>query len=254
MLTAIGFSEELDSMPMLVRLPLWRHLSLALALPLALSACGKPNFDPAAASRVAVTETLPEPGAEDLYGTAREARIGPGDKINIVVLGISDLERTVVVDGNGRIVFPLIGTVDALGLTPAELAASIQTRLSQRYLQNPQVSVAITEPVSQRFTIYGGVTRPGIYPAVGNETLTDAIAQASGTSDTARLDEVVVFRTVQGKRMAARFDLRAISGGRADDPAVYPNDRIVVGSDSNRTLLRDLAPLTPVLGLFYQIL
>lgn len=243
-------------MQFLSRSPL-RRASIAV-LPLlaaaALGACGKPNFKPETASAVTVSAELPEPGATDLYGQSRETRIGPGDKLAIAVLGVSDLERTVVVDGSGAIQFPLIGRVEALGQTPVELGQTLEQRLSAKFLQNPQVSVSVTEAVSQRFTIYGGVARPGIYPVVGDATLSDAVSLASGTSDSAKLNEVVVFRTVDGQRMAARYDLREISGGRAKDPSVFPGDRIVVGNNSTRSLLRDIAPLTPILGIFYQIL
>lgn len=238
------------------RSPLWR--ASAAALPLiavaVLGACGKPNFNPETASAVTVTGDLPEPGAADLYGQSRDTRIGPGDKLAISVLGVEDLQRTLIVDGSGAIQFPLVGRVEALGQTPAELGRALEQRLSARYLQNPQVSVTVEEAVSQRFTIYGGVNQPGLYPVVGNATLTDAISLARGTSEAARLQEVVVFRNANGQRLAARYDLNAISGGRAKDPPVFPGDRIVVGNNSTRALLRDLAPLTPVLGIFYQIL
>jgi polysaccharide export outer membrane protein len=219
-----------------------------------IAACGRPNFDPAKANMVAVAAELPEPTIADIYGQSRDTRIGPGDKLEIAVLGVDDLKRTIIVDGGGAIAYPLVGRIEALGMTPADLASTLQTRLGERYLQDPQVTVIVSDSVSQRFTIYGGVVRPGLYPLVGDATLTDAIALANGTNQDARLSEVVVFRSVEGKRMAARFDLREISGGRANDPAVYPGDRIVVGSDNSRSLLRDIAPLTPILGIFYQIL
>lgn len=238
------------------RSPLWR--ASAAALPFiavaALGACGKPNFNPETASAVAVAGDLPEPNASDLYGQSRETRIGPGDKLAIEVLGVADLERTLIVDGSGAIQFPLVGRVEALGQTPAELSRTLEQRLSAKYLQNPQVTVSVIEAVSQRFTIYGGVNQPGLYPVVGNATLTDAISLARGTSEAARLQEVVVFRMANGQRLAARYDLNAISGGRAKDPAVFPGDRIVVGNNSTRSLLRELVPLTPILGIFYQIL
>lgn len=238
------------------RSPLLRASASAMSIIAlaSLPSCGKPNFDPATARAVTAAGDLPAPGIADIYGQARDTRIGPGDKLAVSVLGVPDLERTLVVDGSGAIQFPLIGRVEALGRTPFELGQALEQQLSSRYLQSPQVSVTITEAVSQRFTIYGGVVRPGLYPLLGDATLTDAVSLASGTSEAARLDEVIVFRTVNGERLAARFDLREISGGRTKDPAVFPGDRIVVGNDATRSLLRDLAPLTPLLGIFYQII
>ena len=160
------------------RSPLWRVSAAALPFiaVAALGACGKTNFNPETASAVAVAGDLPEPSASDLYGQSRETRIGPGDKLAIEVLGVTDLERTLIVDGSGAIQFPLVGRVEALGQTPAELSRTLEQRLSAKYLQNPQVTVSVIEAVSQRFTIYGGVNQPGLYPVVGNATLTDAIS------------------------------------------------------------------------------
>ena len=220
---------------------------------LALSACGSSNFKPETATSVAVSESLPSPSIADIYDVERVARLGPGDRVEVEVLGVSDLDRTLTIDGSGRVDFPLVGPVTALGLTTGELASELEARLARNYLQDPQVTVTLDQQVSQRFTVLGSVGQPGQYPLIGDATLTDAISLARGTSETARLDEVVVFRTVEGQRMAARFDLQDILGGRAEDPAIYPRDRIVVGSDRNRTLLRDAVAFTPILGLFYTI-
>ena len=89
---------------------------------------------------------------------------------------------------------------------------------------------------------------------VGDSTLTQAVAQAQGLTDTAAAREVIVFRTVNGQRYAAQFDLAAINTGRMEDPAIYPNDRIVVGNDRNRAFIRELISLTPLAGVFYQVL
>lgn len=226
---------------------------VATAASLALVGCGGANFEEESATNVAVAEQLPAPTLADVYSETRDARIGPGDQLVIEVLDAPDLTRQVVVDGQGTIMYPLIGTVDTLALTPRELAGRIGAQLGERYLRDPQVTVRIAEAVSQRFTIIGGVAQPGQYPAPGGSSLTDAISFARGLSDDARMNEVVVFRTVDGTRMAARFNLADITGGRADDPLVFPRDRIVVGTNSNRALLRDVAAVTPLLGVFYQI-
>jgi polysaccharide export outer membrane protein len=80
-----------------------------------------------------------------------------------------------------------------------------------------------------------------------------AVAQAQGTTEFTKTDEIVVFRTINGKASAALFDLGAIRGGRMPDPRIYPNDRIVVATDTNRSLIKDLISLTPIVGVFYQV-
>ena len=80
-----------------------------------------------------------------------------------------------------------------------------------------------------------------------------AIAISGGRTEDALKREVLVFRTVQGKRMVARFDMNEIRGARAEDPAVFGNDVIVVGNNANRGLFRDAIQAAPLLSLFYLL-
>jgi polysaccharide export outer membrane protein len=173
--------------------------------------------------------------------------------MTVSILNAPDLSGDRTVDGRGMVDFPLVGEVAALGRTPSEFAGDLKSRLSERYLRNPQVSVSPKALVSQQITVLGGVAQPGRYPVQGNTSLRDALAQARGISDTGADKDIVVFRTVSGQRMAARFDLREINAGRMEDPLLFPNDQVFVANDRNRQLLRDLAPLTPLAGIFYQI-
>lgn len=227
--------------------------AVALAL-LALAGCGKANFKPETATAVRVASDIPAPSVQDQLAAQRPVAVGPGDTLVVQVLGVTDLTRTLKVDDAGVITFPLAGSINILGLGAHEVEQAIATRLAGRYVRNPQVTVTVTEAVSQRLVVGGAVRSPGLVPVVGRATLSQAIAQAGGVSDLARFDEVVLMRNVSGQRYAARFSLDDIYGGRANDPEVFANDRIVVGTDKGRGLLRDIAPLTPILGIFYQIL
>lgn len=223
------------------------------AASLATSGCGKPNFRPETATSVQVAQVLPEPGVGDIL-PRRIVTVGPGDLLQISVFGLPELDRKVRVDDRGNLTYPLAGSLEVLGRTSSEIESQIAERLAGRYVRDPQVTVLVTENLSQRVVVGGAVRMPGLYPVTGDATLSQAIALANGVSEVARLKEVVVFRTVGAQRYAARFNLADIYGGRSEDPQVYPNDRIVVGSDQTRGLLRDLAPLTPLLGIFYQII
>jgi polysaccharide biosynthesis/export protein len=231
-----------------------KRVTLILALLFSVAACGRANFDVETASSVAVRSELPVPTAADLVQGQRTMVIGPGDVLKIDILGAEDLSRVVTVDSSGSIQYPLIGNVDVLGATEAQIGTRIADGLRGRYVRDPQVSVRVTEAVSQRVTVGGAVKNPGVYPVLGDTTLSQSIARGGGLTEYARTDEVVVFRTVSGQRYAARFDIADIYGGRSIDPVLQPNDQVVVGSDRNRALLRDIAPLTPILGLFYQII
>ena len=222
---------------------------------LTLTGCAGSNFEPETATSVAVQTVLAPPTIADTLPILTTATIvvGPGDRLEFRVFGIDDLSRVVRVDSSGTISLPLIGTIMVSGRALNDVRDEVETKLRQRYLQDPSVSLEVVETVSQRFVIDGGVRTPGIYPVVGNQTLMQAVAQAQGASETASLHEIIVFRTINGVASAARFNLIDIRGGRATDPQIYPNDRIIVGNDNSRLLLRDLLALTPLVGVFYQV-
>jgi polysaccharide export outer membrane protein len=145
---------------------------------------------------------------------------------------------------------PLIGGVQAGGRTIPELERDIAARLAQSYLQNPQVSVFVKEFTSQRVTMEGALSKPGIYPLTGKTTLLQAVAMAGGLDPLAQLDGVVVFRQVEGKKMAAVFDLRRIRSGAAEDPQVYGDDLVVVEQSGSKSALQNFIKAAPALGLF----
>jgi polysaccharide export outer membrane protein len=106
-------------------------------------------------------------------------------------------------------------------------------------------------------TVDGQVREPGLYPVLGRTTLMRAVATAKGTTEFARLQDVVVFRTVGDQQMVALYNLQAIRRGVYPDPEVFANDVVVVGDSPARRLFRDVlqaAPLlvTPLVALLNQ--
>ena len=225
----------------------------AIAVLAGLSACGGSNFKAQTASSATVETSLPVPSIEDMTREQADYRIGPLDKLLITVFGVSDLTTAVQVDAGGNFAMPLIGQVKAIGETPNSLSQKIAAALDQRFVRNPQVSITVTEAVSQIVTVEGSVVKPGPLPVIGRTTLLRAVAAAGGPSEYARLGEALVFRTVGGQRMVARFDLKAIRGARSVDPDIYGNDVIVIGDSSARRIFKDVVSIAPVLGIFYQI-
>jgi polysaccharide export outer membrane protein len=192
---------------------------------------------------------LPPPVPGDIVGVTRPYFIGPFDKLMIDVYGVPELSaRAVQADASGRISFPLVGTVDAAGKTPEQLAAILAEGLRANYIRNPQVQVNLTETVSQTITVDGQVREPGIFPVVGEMTLMRAIARARGTTEFAKLQDVVVFRTVNGQKMAAVYNLKAIRRGVYGDPDLYANDVVVVGDSKSTRALRDVLTFLPALA------
>ncbi len=199
---------------------------------------------------------MPQPDRTDILAEARPYLIGPFDRLLIDVFGIEELSsKEVQTDASGRISFPLAGVIEAAGKTPADVERILEQRLSAAFVRNPQVTVNLKETVSQVVTVDGEVKEPGLYPVVGRMTLMRAVATAKGTSEFAKLDDVVIFRTVQGRKMAGLYNLKSIRRGAYEDPEVFANDVVVVGDSSGRRLFKDglqvlPALLTPLIYIF----
>jgi polysaccharide export outer membrane protein len=191
---------------------------------------------------------LPAPVRTDLVAQGRDSLIGPLDTIAVDVFNVPELSREVQVDPGGSISLPLIGTVDARGKTSVELARAIEGALRANYVRNPEVTVNVRNSVSQVVAVDGQVAEPGLYPVTNQMTLGRAIASAKGMSEFAKLDDVVILRTVNGQRMAGLYNMTAIRRGLYADPAVYPNDVIVVGDSPARRLFKDFVSVTPLLA------
>ena len=194
------------------------------------------------------------PDVETISPSAAQQRIGPLDKVRITVFQVAELSNEYQVDAQGKIQFPLIGEVTAQNLLPSELAALLTQRLSERYLRSPNVQVAITEQSQQTITVDGSVRQPGQKQIRGTTTLMRAIALASGMAEDANPARVVVFRTINGQRMAAAFDMRSIRRAQAEDPTIYGNDIIVVDGQRIRSVWREIISTLPVLGYFAPLI
>lgn len=183
---------------------------------------------------------LPPPDGDAASVLGQIYVFGPLDRVSIAVLGVNELTGTFQADTSGRIALPLIGAITITGLTPQQLQEELGRRLRGAYVHDPNVAVNLAEAVSQRFTIEGQVTEPGIYPAVGPTTLIQAIALAKGTTEFAKLDDVVIFRMVNSRQMAALYNVGAIERGAYEDPRIYARDIIVVGDSQARRMFKDV--------------
>ena len=89
-----------------------------------------------------------------------------------------------------------------------------------------------------------------MYDISGSSTLLEAIARAKSPTRVARLDQVVVFRMINGQRAGAVFDLRKIRDGEAPDPQLQGGDIVVVGFSAVKGAFRDFLSAAPLLSLF----
>lgn len=228
---------------------LMRKVLICLSLLAGLSACSTAgSLGGGESVKVVSQDSLPPPTIGDMSAMDRPYLIGPFDKINVDVFAIPELSRDVQADASGRISMPLVGSIDAAGKTPEQLARVIESALRGRYVRNPQVTVNLKESVSQVFTVDGQVREPGLYPVIGHMSLMRAVATAKGTSEFAKLDDVVVFRTVDNQRMAALYNLKAIRRGAYADPEIFANDVVIVGDSPARRLFKDSMQLIPALA------
>lgn len=222
--------------------------ALSILLVSMLGACGGPRMDVA---QMTAATPIDMQNAQNAPIPQSQARIGIGDKLNVSVFQVEDLTlKDLIVDTAGNIHMPLIGSVLSAGRTSDQLASDIATRLGARYLRNPQVSVSVVEAASQKVTVDGAVTKPGVYEMQGATSLLQAVAMAEGPTRVADLTKVAVFRTIDGRRAVALFDLTAIRQGRAEDPAVFGDDIIVVDASQTNTVMREILTALPGLAVF----
>lgn len=169
--------------------------------------------------------------------------MGRGDLLTIWVADSEELsDRPVRVDHNGSIRLPLVGQVEAAGLTTSQLEADLATRLS-RYIKNPQVTVGVQEYRSQPVSVLGAVHNPGVHQLEGRRTLIELLAMAGGATPQAGA-VVRVTREMQwgplpvpgakvdpsGRFSVAEFNLSALLSGQTPESnvVVRPNDVIAV--------------------------
>ncbi|WP_137390704.1 polysaccharide biosynthesis/export family protein [Rhodoligotrophos defluvii] len=158
------------------------------------------------------TTALPE-GYENPSGY----RVGVGDRLSIRVYGQEELTGEVTVDASGNISVPLAGTIRVAKLTTPEIARAIESRLSQKYLRDPNVSVQLV--TLRPFYILGEVQNPGAFPYTPGLSVQEAIALGGGYTPRADQGPVLVTR-------------RSSSGVQSIDVPVltplYPGDVVYV--------------------------
>jgi polysaccharide export outer membrane protein len=145
---------------------------------------------------------------------------------------------------------PLIGEVKAANLTTDQLHEELAQKLGAKYLEHPDVSVAIKSSTAHVVTVDGAVKEGGSFPVGGPVSLIQAIAMAKGTDEDANPRRVAVFRTIGGQRQAAAFDLTSIRRGQSPDPEIYPGDIIVVDGNSVKSKTKQILQAIPLLAIF----
>lgn len=178
----------------------WFLLCATLVLAGSLAACESdptPIVEDVSSSGTALQlAPASRPGGMRSGGTSAHAssdyRLGPNDRTRIIVFGQPGLTGEFVLDGDGVLAFPLIGSVPANGMTPRELQQSIASKLDPQYLREPNVTVEVL--TRRPFYVLGEVQKPGNYPYVSGITALHAVAMAGGYTYRAKTTEYYIKR------------------------------------------------------------
>jgi polysaccharide export outer membrane protein len=222
-----------------------RLLCLLPALALLFSACADTRGGTIPYDRV-----LAKPDETRFQTLGSDYKIAPMDKLSVKVFKMEDLSGDYDVDLAGNISLPLIGQIEAANLTTAQLDDQLTQKLGSKYLERPDVSVAIKASTAHVVTVDGAVREGGSYPVAGPISLIQAVAMAKGTSEDANARRVAVFRTIGGQRQAAAFDLTSIRRGQAPDPQIFPGDIVVVDGSSVKATQKQILQSIPLLSIF----
>ena len=159
--------------------------------------------------------------------------LGPEDVINIEVFNVPELSKTVRVANDGMISLPLIGRVQAAGLTTEQLRKELADKWGENYLQDPQVTVFVNQFKAKPVSVIGAVEKPGLYPLTGRRTLIEMLSMAGGFG---KRGTSAAGRTVLVTRKSGFGDLQPVDGMHIRGP-----DQIEI--DLNRLLYtRDRRP------------
>jgi polysaccharide biosynthesis/export protein len=158
-----------------------------------------------------------------------EYKIGPQDVLRIDVWKEPDISRTIPVRPDGKISLPLLNDVQAAGLTTMELAASIREEL-KKFINNPQVTVTLTEINSRRVYCTGEVLKPGALSLLPNMTALQALSSCGGFTQFAKVKGIYILRVENGKQVQLPFNYKDVVKGKKpeDNVLLQPGDVIVV--------------------------
>jgi polysaccharide export outer membrane protein len=181
-------------------------------------------------------------------------KVGPQDVIEISVFKVPELSKRVQVASAGTVNLPLVGEVPASGKTARELERDLTAQLGDKYLRNPQVTVYVREYNSQRVTIEGAIKSPGVYPLKGRTTLLQLVATAGSLDKETASSELVVFRSINGRKHAAKYDFDDIRSGHAPDPVLQEGDIIIVDTSTSKTMLGGVLKMLPLTSFFIPLI
>lgn len=173
-------------------------------------------------------KVLPNSAGKDTAGAPVDPNtymIGAEDVLYIGVFHEQEMSRAVSVRPDGKITMPLIGDLQAEGLTPERLRTQLKQALTS-YMNDPDVTVTVVAANSKKYTITGEVMRPGPYPLIVKTTVFEALSNAGGFRDFANTSKIIIMR---GKERI-KFNYKDVLKGKKLEQNIYlePGDIIIV--------------------------
>ena len=167
-------------------------------------------------------ERAPKPAARAAPGYV----IGPSDVLRVTVWKEPDLTLDVTVRLDGMITVPLIGDTEAAGRVPGELARGLANEL-RKFIENPRVTVTVTQATSARVYVVGQMMKPGEFPLTGRMTVLKALALAGGFKEFAKPESIVIVREDQ---TVIPFNFKRVAEGKdvSQNVLLSAGDTIVV--------------------------
>ncbi len=141
---------------------------------------------------IVILATVPSTTLQADNHFSKEYILGPEDVIAIKVWDNNDLNLTVEISQEGSFTFPLIGAVEAKGLSVFQLEKLIRDKLSDGYIRSPQVTITVTNYRTQKIFVLGQVKSPGVYNIKSNIHLLELISMAGGFTDEAERSVTIV--------------------------------------------------------------
>ncbi len=171
------------------------------------------------------SRSAPEPTKLAVNSVPKDYVIGSEDVLAVNIWKEPEISRTVPVRPDGKITLPLVGDVQASGLTPHKLEDNLRDGL-KAYVANPEVTVIVQEVKSLKFNIVGEINHPGSFPLAQPMTVLDAIAVGGGLRDFAKSSKIYVLRG----NARLPFNYKAVIKGKklAENVVLQPGDTVVI--------------------------
>ena len=180
---------------------------------------------------------------------AEEYIMTPGDSLQIYVLDHPDLSSTranadssYVVRPDGKVEFPLIGTIDTTGKTVTQFTAELKARLSE-YIVNPDITVNVAKLGTTRVFVLGEVNKPGMHELTKGHRVLDALGAAGSFTEKAAKKNIFLIREGKEETMQKiKLNDFLYKGDTKQNIVLQEGDCLYLTGNHKLNFLKDVAP------------